>query len=81
MAIKSVNKQLTNEKPKPSISSNNGNNGLIKIDTGKLHLPDQLTEGQEETKFSFWHTILVIFILALTFIGFISILISRMLAK
>lgn len=84
MAINPTNKKSTNQKSKHDINSNNGHNGLIKIDTGKLHLPAQLTEEQEKTKNSFWHiepAILIIFTIALSFVGFISILISQMPAK
>lgn len=88
MAIEETStNQSTSSDPKEPIKeeiSNSENNGLIKIDTGKLQLPTQLIEEQEEKDTSFWQiepAILVIFTLALAFIGFITMLISRMPAK
>lgn len=88
MAIEETStNQSTNSDSKQSNkeeTSDSENNGLIKIDTGKLQLPTQIIEEQEEKDTSFWQidpAILVIFTLALAFIGFITILISRMPAK
>ncbi|MBI4854801.1 MAG: hypothetical protein HY819_23635 [Acidobacteria bacterium] len=82
MAIKNLFRKSSKKKPsKKEDSFSDNNNGVIKFDTGKLKLPTQLIEEQGEMDKPFWQIepiIIAIFILAIAFIGFITLLISRM---
>jgi len=78
-------KKKSNKKAKEnSLSDSNDDNGVIKLDTGKLKLPTQLIEEQGEADKPVWQiepVIVVLFSLAIAFVIFITVLISRMPAK
>lgn len=83
MAIKNLFRKSSKKKSRKSTkeSSFSDSDGVIKFDTGKLNLPTQLIEEQGEVDKPFWQiepVIVVIFSLAIAFIIFITILISRM---
>lgn len=83
MAIKNLfrkSKKRSRKSTKEN-SFSDSEDGVIKFDTGKLKLPTQLIEEQGEVDKPFWQiepVIIVIFFLAVAFIVFITVLISRM---
>jgi hypothetical protein len=83
MALRRAKKKIKSQKELENIvnNTNNDNEGIIKVDTGMLKLPIQIMEEESEESRPFWQiepAILVIFTLAILFIGFITILISQM---
>lgn len=83
MALRRAKKKIKSQKELENIvnNTNNDNEGIIKVDTGMLKLPIQIMEEESEESRSFWQiepAILAIFILAILFIGFITVLISQM---
>jgi hypothetical protein len=81
MAIKNFFRKPKKKTRKNKKEISLSDDGLINFDTGKLNLPTQLIEEQGEIDKPFWHIepiIIVIFSLAIAFIIFITILISRM---
>ncbi|KAF0249345.1 MAG: hypothetical protein FD167_1250 [bacterium] len=82
MAITNLSRKPTNKKSNKKSKENisDPDDGVIKLDTSNLKLPTQLIEEQSEVDKPFWEmepVILVIFGLAIGFISFITILISR----
>lgn len=83
MALRRAKKKIKSQKELENIvnNTNNDNEGIIKVDTGMLKLPIQIMEEESEESRPFWQiepAILAIFILAILFIGFITVLISQM---
>ncbi|MFY9226263.1 MAG: hypothetical protein WAQ98_26535 [Blastocatellia bacterium] len=83
MALNRSKKKIKSQKELENIvnNTNNDSEGVIKVDTGMLKLPIQLMEEESEENSHFWQidpAILAIFILAILFIGFITVLISQM---
>lgn len=83
MALRQTKKKIKSQKELENIvnNTNNDSEGVIKVDTGMLKLPIQLMEEESEENSHFWQiepAILAIFVLAIVFIGFITVLISQM---
>ncbi|MBK7995391.1 MAG: hypothetical protein IPK14_19030 [Blastocatellia bacterium] len=83
MALRRAKKKIKSQKELENIvnNTNNDSEGVIKVDTGMLKLPIQLMEEESDESRPFWQiepAILVIFILAIVFISFITVLISQM---
>lgn len=74
------NNSETNKSTLEKESAETPNNGLIKVDTGKLTPPKHFLDELEEEK-PIWQIepiTLIILILAIVFISFITVLVSRM---